>query len=351
MMKTPCPIHRATGSLSAQTPPFHLLLKGPKPALAGLSLAIVLLAPQSLLMAAGPAAVNLRSTASFTILAATTITTTGGGAINGDVGVSPGTGAGIHITHPQVTGTIYAVDAAGPPASVIAPAFLDTAMGDLTKAYIQARDAVPVPVGAFLNPGAGNIGGMTLGPGLYKFDGTALITGTSVTLTGGPTDVWIFQVATDLQVGNGIQVILAGGAKPYNIFWQIGTSAVLGTTTDFQGTILADQSITMNTGSTLNGRALASKGAVTYNGTGGSLPVPETPRFLAISRTTVGDVNLELETTPFFEVTLESSTTLLPNSWSVIHQETPDISVLSYTDPAATATGPKRFYRASLTPH
>lgn len=313
-------------------------------------LATALLAPQGLLLAAGPPPVNLRSTASFTILAATTITTTGGGAINGHVGLSPGTGAAIHLTDAQVNGNIYAVDAAGPSGSVIAPALLGTAMGDLTSAYIEARDLVPVPVGAFLNPGAGNIGGMTLGPGLYKFDGTALVTGTSVTLTGGPTDVWIFQVGTNLEVGNGIQIILAEGAKPWNIFWQVGTSVVIGTTAVFKGTILADQSVTMNTGSTMDGRALAANGAVTYNGTGGSLPVPEPPRFTAISKTTDGAVDLDLETTPYFEVTVETSTTLASDSWSVVHRETPATSLMNYTHPASQATGAKHFYRASLTP-
>lgn len=316
----------------------------------GLALLTALLVPHGSLHAAELAPVNLRSTASFTILAATTITTTGGGAINGDVGLSPGTGAAIHLTPEQVKGTIYAVDAAGPPGSVIDPALLDTAMGDLTSAYIAARDLVPTPVGAYLNPGAGNIGGMTLGPGLYKFDGTALVTGTSVTLTGSETDVWIFQVGTNLDVGNGIQVILAGGAKPWNVFWQVGTSAVLGTTAVFKGTILADQSITMNTGSTMDGRALAANGAVTYNGTGGSLPVPEPPRFTAISKTSGGAVDLDLITTPHFELTLETSTTLEPGSWSMIHTETPATAIWSYTHPAPQATGPERFYRAFLTP-
>ncbi len=350
-MKTPRPIHPATDTPFVHVPPSHPLMKGRKPLLVGLVLASAVMAPQSMLLAAGPAAVNLRSTASFTILAATTITTTGGGAIHGNIGLSPGTGAAIHLTHPQVTGTIYAVDAAGPPGAVIAPALLETAMGDLTRAFEAARDAVPVPTGIYLNPGAGDIGGMTLGPGLYKFDGTASVTGSSVTLTGGATDVWIFQVGTDLQVGNGIQVILAGGAKPWNVFWQVGTSAVLGTTAVFKGTILADQSITMNTGSTMDGRALVSHGAVTFNGTGGSLPVPEPPKFTSISRATTGAVTLSLETTPYFELTLETSTTLLSDSWSVIHRTTPSSSVWDHIDPAAKATGPQRFYRASLTPH
>jgi hypothetical protein len=315
--------------------------------LAGLAIAASSMLVPGTLLAAGPAPLNLRSTASFTILAATTVTTTGGGTINGDVGLSPGTGAAIHLTHPQVTGTIYAVDATGPPGTVIAPALLDTAKGDLTTAYNTARDLVPAPTGTFLNPGAGNIGGMTLGPGLYKFGGTALITGSDLTLTGGADDVWIFQVGADLQVGNGIQIILAGNAKPWNIFWQVGTSAVLGTTSVFKGTILADQSITMNTGSTMDGRALASNGAVTYDGSGGSLPVPEPPRFTSISRASEGTVTLVLETTPHFEITLQSGTDLTPESWTTIRRETPEVSPWTYKH---EATGPNRFYRAFLTP-
>ncbi len=350
-MKSTSQIHPLTRLARVQVPPVCPLKRASKPRVTGFVLATILLAPQGLLLAAGPAPVNLRSTASFTILAATTITTYGGGAINGDAGLSPGTGAAIHLTAEQVNGTIYAVDAAGPPGSVIAPALLETAMGDLTSAYNEARDRVPAPVGIYLNPGAGNIGGKTLGPGLYKFDGTALVTGTSVTLTGGEADVWIFQVGTNLEVGNGIQIILAGGAKPWNIFWQVGTSAVLGTTAVFKGNILADQSITMNTGSTMDGRALAREGAVTYDGTGGSLPVPEPPRFTAISKAAGGEVDMELLTTPYFEVTLETSTTLAPGSWSVIRRETPATSVWSYTHPAQQATGPERFYRAALTPH
>lgn len=320
------------------------------PNLPGIILATALFAPHGFVQAAGPAPVNLRSTASFAVLAATAVTTTGGGVINGDVGLSPETGAAVGIPQAQVNGAIYVVDDAGPAGSVKAPALLTTAMSDLTKSYNEARDLVPVPVGSYLNPGDGNIGGMTLGPGLYKFDARALITGSSVTLNGGAADVWVFQVGTELEVGNGIAVVLAGGAKPWNIFWQVGTSAVLGTTAAFKGTILAHQSITMNTGSTMEGRALASNGGVTYNGTGGSLPVPEPPRFRSISKTAGGAVDLELLTTPSFEITLETSTTLEPNSWSEIRRETPAASIWTYTHPGTGATGPKRFYRASLTP-
>ena len=115
---------------------------------------------------------------------------------------------------------------------------------------------------------------MNLAPGLYKFTTTALITGSDVTLTGGPDDVWIFQCAQDLQLGSGIKVILAGGARASNVFWQVGTSAVLGTSSDFKGTIMADQAITMNTSSTIEGRALAFAAGVSFNGSGLSVPQP-----------------------------------------------------------------------------
>jgi hypothetical protein len=129
------------------------------------------------LLAAGPAPVNLRSTAHFTILAGAEITYPGSGIINGDVGASPITGAAIGIPPSQVNGTIYAVDATGEqaPNVVIDPALLTTAKGDLTIAFNDAAGRVPVPVGPFLNPGVGNIGGLTLIPGLYKFTDEAHI--------------------------------------------------------------------------------------------------------------------------------------------------------------------------------
>ncbi len=228
------------------------------------------------LWAAGPPPVDLRSAASFTILSGAGITTTGGGSIGGDVGASPISGTAIHLTDAQVDGTIYAVDAAGPPGSVVDPVLLSVAKGDLTTAYNFAAGLTPIPSGPFLNPGLpgnpGNIGGTVLVPGLYKFTSTAYITGSDVTLFGGPNDVWIFQCAADLQVGSGIKVILAGGAQPRNIFWQVGTSAVLETFSVFKGTILADQAITMRTSSSMDGRALAFDAGVVYNGTSGNLP-------------------------------------------------------------------------------
>jgi hypothetical protein len=226
------------------------------------SLLLALAIPHQL-QAAGPPPLNLLSNTNFVVLAETQITTTGGGSINGNVGLS-GSGTGIHLTCAQVTGTIYAVDATGPlPCAVDDPTLVNQAVSDMLTSYTDAAGRTPVPTGSNLNPGAAyssgyNIGGMTLPPGLYKFGiGQTAFINTDVTLNGGPSDVWIFQCGADLQVAAGVHIILAGGANANNIFWQVSSLAVLDTTSVFNGTILAGTSITMNTGSTMNGRALA----------------------------------------------------------------------------------------------
>jgi hypothetical protein len=104
--------------------------------------------------------------------------------------------------------------------------------------------------------GAGNIGGLNLGPATYKWS-TNLLIPTNVTLTGGANDVWIFQVAQGLTVSSGAQVILAGGALAKNVFWQTFAAADLGTTSKFSGVILSSTSIAMKTGASINGRLLA----------------------------------------------------------------------------------------------
>lgn len=329
------------------TPP----LNPKKNAFTGILAAMAILATPTGAFAAGPEPVYLGAAAPFAILAGAAITTTGGGLINGDVGASPISGSAIGVTQAQVNGTIYSVDAAGPTGSVISPEILAEAMGDLTTAWNDAAGRSPTPSGPFLNPGAGNLGGLTLAAGLYKFTGTALITGSNLTLTGGPDDVWIFQIAADLQVGSSIQVILAGGAKARNIFWQVGTSAVIGTFSVFKGTILAKQSVTMNTSSVMDGKALASIAGVTFNGdVGGSQITVDPPVITSIVRATDGTVTLVVRTTPFILLTLQTSTTLLPGSWKSIASDTPVSSPWTYLHHAKLATGPKRFYRAFLTP-
>src|SRR6202035_4373713 len=104
--------------------------------------------------------------------------------------------------------------------------------------------------------GAGNIGGMTLTPGVYKW-GTGLLIPTNVTLTGSATDVWIFQIAQDLTMSSATSIVLTGGAVPKNVFWQVAGLADLGTTAHFEGVILTQTSVTLRTGASIKGRLLA----------------------------------------------------------------------------------------------
>jgi hypothetical protein len=219
----------------------------------------------------------------------------------------------------------------------------------LTTAFNDAAGRTPIPTGPFLNPGAGNIGGLNLVPGLYKFTSTALITGADVTLTGGPNDVWIFQIGKDLQVGSTRHVILAGGAQARNIFWQVGSSAVIGTFAVFKGTIMAAQAITLNTSSTMEGRALAFTAGVTFNGTRGSLPTLAAPLFTKISKKAPNSATVVLSTTPYFLLTLQTTRDLSHPIWTTIATATPVTNSWTFTHTNAMRTGTRRFYRAFIT--
>jgi len=196
----------------------------------------------------------------------------------------------------------------------------------LNSAIIAASPA-QLPGG--INAGA-ELGGQTLVAGVYTSpSGAFSITSVNLTLQGGPNDVWVFQMASTLTVGVGRSVILTGGAQAGNIFWQVGSSATFGTSSVFEGTVMAYSSITMNASSTLDGRALAQTGAVTFNGTGGSLPMPTTPFFTGISRTT-NSVTVVLSTAPNFLLTLQSSPDLL--SWTTIATNTPGTNTWTFAD-------------------
>jgi hypothetical protein len=304
-----------------------------KQILMGLVLAAALMAPHRML-AAGPAPIDLGSCAHFAILATATVTTTGGGIINGDVGLYPAGSQGIPSA--QINGAIYN---GGPIAA--------QAQLDLNAAIIAASPA-QLPGG--INAGA-DLSGQTLVPGVYQSPSGAYGISGILTLHGGPNDVWVFQMASSLTVSSGCQIILTGGAQARNIFWQVGSSATLGTTSVFKGTIMAYASITMNTGSTLDGRALAQVGAVTFNGAGGSLPTPEGPVFTSISRKTTNpdSATVVLRTTPYFLLTLQASPGLSPPNWNTITTDTPVTNIWTFTDDTATATVTQRFYRAFVT--
>jgi hypothetical protein len=204
--------------------------------------------------------VVLNGAGNFAVLAGSTVTNTGGTVVTGDLGVSPGS---------SVTGF--------PPGSVVGTQHVNDAAAnqgklDLTTAYNDAagrtlcRTTLP----------AINLGGKTLAPGLY-FNASALeISSGTLTLDakGDPSAIFIFQTAKTLTTSPGLGIVLKGGAKASNIFWQVGTSATLATTSTFYGTIMADQSITLNTGATLNGRALARIAAVNLNASNVTRPAP-----------------------------------------------------------------------------
>ena len=198
--------------------------------------------------------VNLGSAGTFAILSKSGITDVPASAIVGDVGTSPITGAALHLTCGEVSGNIYTVDAAGPlPCAVANATFLTSAVGDMGFAYADAAGRLSPD---FTELGAGEIGGLTLAPGLYKWSSGISIT-SDVTLLGGPHDVWIFQVAGPLNQGNATRVTLAGGARAKNIFWQVAGAVTIGNTAHFEGVVLAKTMVAVNTGASVNGRLLA----------------------------------------------------------------------------------------------
>ena len=213
----------------------------------------------------GPAPVDLLSisTNNFAVLTASGITNTGShlSPITGNIGASPITAAAMdNVFCSEMTGTIYGVDAAYTGSGAVtcfsgtAPSktLVDQAVADMGTAYDNAAGRTP----DYTELGAGNIGGLNLGLATYKW-GTGVLIPTNVMLTGGANDVWIFQIAQGLTVSSGVQIILAGGALPQNIFWQTFGAADLGTTSVFKGVLLSKTSIVMKTGSTVDGRLLA----------------------------------------------------------------------------------------------
>ncbi len=232
----------------------------------------------------GQIAPDLKSAADFAILAATEISFAPpmSTITDMDIGLHPGvrssiTGDVANLT--LVNGVILAADL--DPTNRLPQAKLD-----LLNAYVFAAGS---PASATIS---GNQGGSTLAPGVYKSTSSLSIEGAPLTLDAGGDEnaVWIFQIESTLTTTVGGNVILAGGAKANNVYWQVGSSATLGSGTDFKGNILALVSITMNSGATIDGRLLARNGAVTFAG-GNTMNKPEesqeTPGegFLSITKT------------------------------------------------------------------
>ena len=198
--------------------------------------------------------VNLASVSDFAILSQSGITDVRTSAVVGNVGSSPITGAAVGLLCTEVTGIIYTVDAAGPlPCRVKDPTLLTAATGDMGAAY---NDAAGRTLPDALNLGAGEIGGLTLAPGLYKWTSNVSISN-DVTLSGGPDDVFILQVAGSLAQASAKNVILEGGVQAKNVFWQTAGAVSIGTSAHFEGTILSKTMIAMKTKASINGRLLA----------------------------------------------------------------------------------------------
>ena len=209
--------------------------------------------PSAALGGIGPAPVQLGTAGTFAILSKTGIPDVYASAVKGDVGTSPITGAALLLSCGEVTGRIFVVDAAGPPCATNDATTLTASVLDMETAYLDAEGRTSPKVTEL---GAGEIGGLTLTPGLYKW-GTGLLITNDVTLSGGPDDVWIFQVAGTLNEGNAARITLAGGAQAKNIFWQVAGAVTIGTTAHFEGVLLAKTLIAVNTGASVTGRLLA----------------------------------------------------------------------------------------------
>lgn len=186
----------------------------------------------------------------FAVLAGSAVTCAGTGAtITGDLGVSPGSS----VTGPcTVSGTIHAANATSL-----------AAQNDLTTAFTTLGPALPCG----LDLTGTDLGGLTLLPGVYCFSTSAQLTGPlTLNALGNPSSTWVFRIGSTLTTASGSSVNFINGGNPCGAQWRVGSSATLGTTTNFAGNILAQASITLNTNANLTGRALARTGAVTLDG-------------------------------------------------------------------------------------
>jgi hypothetical protein len=192
---------------------------------------------------------NLGTAAAASVVAGSAVTNTGSSTLSGNLDLYPGT-AVTGFPPGVVGGTQNIGGPTGGPANVAA--------NDVTSAYLQVKAA---PTTAVMNT---DLGGQSLTPGVYSASSGMSLTGT-LTLVGDASSVFIFQAVSTLITAPGSRVVLSGGVQACNVDWQVGSSATIGTTTSFVGNILALASISMNTGATLEGRALAQTGAVTLD--------------------------------------------------------------------------------------
>jgi hypothetical protein len=257
-------------------------------------LMVALMMPEVAVSQLSPAPVNLGTAGNFVILTKTGISTTGVTSITGDIGVSPiastaitGFGlildpSGTFSTSTLVVGGVYAANYAAP-----TPTNMITAVSDMETAYTNAAGRT---LPDYTELYAGDVTGQTLTRGLYKWATGVLVSGGGVTISGTASDVWIFQIAQNLQLANGAIVTLSGGAQASNIFWQVAGQVTLGTSAAMKGIILCQTAVVMSTSATLNGRALTQTAAtldastVTSPPSVNAIEIGPTPEEFALSQ-------------------------------------------------------------------
>jgi hypothetical protein len=262
--------------------------------LAAVALGTVTLLGLTSYPASAATAINLGSATPYAVVAGTTITNTGSSVITGDIGLSPGTSI-TGFPPGNVAGTTDAADALALGAQTSS-----------TTAYGVAASATP-----FSTVAGGTLGG-TLSPGVYQSASALALNGT-VTLDGGgnPAAVFIFQAGSTLITASNSVVVLEDGAQACNVFWQVGSSATLGTGTSFAGTILALASVTADTGANVQGRLLAQTGAVTLD-----------------------DNAITVPTCALATTTTTTTTTAAPTTTTTLHR-----TVTTTTKPGSAGTG------------
>ena len=202
------------------------------------------------LLLGADAQVSLGTAAPFSVLAATTITNTGLTVVGGELGIYPNGASSITGFPPGISGDIHAGDAVAKQAQADASSAYNQAAGLASTKALTGQD----------------LGGMTLPPGVYTFTSSAGLTGTlTLDAQGNPNAQWVFQIGSTLTTASASSVLLINGANACNVFWQVGSSATLGTGTTFAGNIIAHTSITVTTGSSVNGGLYALTAAVTLD--------------------------------------------------------------------------------------
>jgi type VI secretion system secreted protein VgrG len=276
---------------------------------------------------AATATVNLGTASSYAVLAGSTITNIGPTTISGDIGLSPGTSITGFPPGNQISGATHVADGAALAAE-----------NDLITASNNAAGRTP-----FVTV-SGDLGGSTLVSGVYHSASSMGLTGT-VTLDGGGNadSVFIFQAASSLTTASSATVALENGAQACNVFWQVGSSATLGTTTNFAGSILASTSITLDTGAVVNGRVQAITGAVTMDANTVTVPTC----LLASSTTTTAAVS----TTSTTSVSTTSTTSVVSTtSTTSVAPTTSTTSVAPTTSVVSTTIAPLISSPATTTP-